>query len=141
MVSERSHEGRGKAHLLKSDDAADDHRVQKNGRQGRQPLLAAPCGEDSGEQRGKGAEDHVQRPVGTQEIGDHTAHKESPSRDGVQKGQHGQRLREAALNDTEGQVEGIAEVAQHHIDGGHNGGEGQFAGRNAFHVGIPPFFV
>ena len=64
VVEERGREAVADARFLPSDERADEDGVAEHGRQRRGPLIAAAGGEERCEQRGRRADDHVERAIG-----------------------------------------------------------------------------
>src|SRR5699024_9662887 len=123
------------------DDRPHQQPVAQHRGQGGQPLVGAPGGEEGGDEGGGGAHHHIQRPVGAEDVDDQAPDEEPPAGDRGQEGQDGQGLGEAALDGAEGQAEDVAEVAHDHVQGPHQGGGGELADGDVFHILLPPFFV
>ena len=64
VIEERGREAVADACFLPSDERADEDGVAEHGRQRRGPLIAAAGGEKRCEQRGRRADDHVERAIG-----------------------------------------------------------------------------
>ena len=69
IEQERTGKGGGKAHLLVADEAAYQDAVTDHRRQGCQSLTFAPGCEKSCQQSGHRAEDQIQQPIRTEDIG------------------------------------------------------------------------
>ena len=77
---------------------------------------------------------HVDGTIGGENIGQQAAQCQ-PRRGGrEQEGQHGQRLPQADLNRSEGELKDVAEVAQDEVDGGHHRGQGELLDVGFAHV-------
>ena len=76
----------------------------------------AAGGKERCEQRCCRADDHVERAVGTQNVGEHTADEKAPARLGHQKRQHRHRFGKAELNGAVGKVQGIGEQRQRDVN-------------------------
>lgn len=117
VVEERGREAVADACFLPSDERADEDGVAEHGRQRRGPLIAAAGGEERGEQRGRRADDHVERAVGAQDVREHAADEQSPACLGHQERQNRHRLGKAELDGAVGKVQGVGEHRQRDVDG------------------------
>ena len=121
-------EGGSKTRLLIGDDSPHQQSVQHHRRQRGQPLFPASGRQQGGDEGGQRSHDQIQQTIGTQYIGDEASGEQAPDRLRKEKGEYAQRLRKAALHDSEGQAEHGAEKTQYGVGGAHGGGPCQVLG-------------